>query len=73
MSIPSEASRMIPSLQIEVSDGVVARVAIDAPIFIQPKRDNAAWFLSVGATVSVLREQGEWTEIEFQDAQWADE
>jgi hypothetical protein len=47
-----------------------AIVTTNAPIFLQPTSQTPLRVAALGTTLKVLKEDGDWTQVEFQDPQW---
>jgi hypothetical protein len=56
--------------QAELTGRTSARVTTIAPIFVQPGAMTPLRVAAVGTTLNVLKEDGEWAQVEFQDPQW---
>ena len=56
----------IPAL----AQGPTASVVTAAPIYIQPGADVPLRVAAVGTSLNVLKEDGEWAQVEFNDPQW---
>ena len=52
------------------AQGPTASVVTAAPIYIQPGAEQPLRVAAVGTSLNVLKEDGEWAQVEFNDPQW---
>ena len=52
------------------AQGPTASVVTAAPIYVQPGADVPLRVAAVGTSLNVLKEDGEWAQVEFNDPQW---
>jgi len=66
----SAAAAVPTQQQAKLTGRTSARVTTTAPIYIQPGAETPLRVAAVGTTLNVLKEDGEWAQVEFQDPQW---